>query len=69
MFTKRNVLLMIVGFASMLFAGTASAVVDLAPVTTGFGDMTTAINTVGALILTAAVTAVVYKWIKGMIFS
>ncbi len=55
--------------AAMLVGGSAQAAVDLANVTTAFGDLTTALTTVGGLVLTAAVTAVIYKWLKGMIFS
>lgn len=47
----------------------AHAVIDLTSVTAGFGDLETAITTVGGLILSAAVIAVAFKWVKGMIFS
>lgn len=47
----------------------SNAALDLTAVETGFGDLTTAITTVGGLILSAAVVAVAFKWIKGMIFS
>lgn len=42
---------------------------DLTLVTAAFGDLETAIGTVGGLILSASALAVTYKWIKGMIFS
>lgn len=49
--------------------GTAHAAIDVTAVTTGFADLETAITTVGGLIISAAVVAVAFKWIKGMIFS
>lgn len=47
----------------------AMAAVDLTGVTASFTDLTTALGTVGGLILAAAGTAIVFKWVKGMIFS
>lgn len=55
--------------ASASLAGTANAAIDLTAVEQGFADLNAAIIVVGGLIITAAITAVVYKWIKGMIFS
>lgn len=52
-----------------LAAGSANAAIDLTAVTTAFGELTTAQVGVGALLLVAAVTAVSYKWIKGMLFG
>ena len=57
------------GAALLGSAGMASAAIDLAGVTTSFTDLNAAIVVVGGLILSASVTAVVYKWLKGMIFS
>ena len=50
-------------------SGAASAAIDLTDVTAAFGDLTTAITTVGGLILAAAALAVTFKWVKGMIFG
>lgn len=55
--------------ATATVAGTANAAIDLSAVEAGFADLNAAIIVVGGLIITAAITAVVYKWIKGMIFS
>lgn len=49
--------------------GSAHAAIDLTSVTAGFTDLEAAITTVGGLILSAAVIAVAFKWVKGMIFS
>ena len=57
-------------FAVALMAPvSAFAAIDLTAVTTAFGEMETAIGGVGALILTAAVLAVSYKWVKAAIFG
>jgi len=52
-----------------LAAGNASAAIDLLAVTTAFTDLGVAQVAVGGLLLVAAVTAVSYKWIKGMLFG
>lgn len=59
----------ILGASLALIAGSASAAIDLTAVTTAFGDLTTAQVAVGGLLLVAAVTAVTYKWVKGMLFG
>lgn len=52
-----------------IVSGSAMAAVDLTGVTASFADLTTALGTVGGLIIAAAGTAIVFKWVKGMIFS
>ncbi len=48
----------------------AFAVVDLTAVTAAFNtDMIPALVAIGGLLIFAAVTAITYKWIKGMLFS
>jgi hypothetical protein len=61
----------LVAFMAMLafFSPFANAAIDLTAVTTGFGDLNTAITTIGGLLLASAVLAVAFKWAKGMIFS
>jgi len=59
----------LIGAALLLAAGSANAAIDLTAVTTAFGDLTTAQIAVGGLLLVAAVTAVSYKWVKGMLFG
>ncbi len=43
--------------------------IDTAAVESSFGDLTTALSTVGGLIIGAAALAITFKWVKGMIFS
>lgn len=56
---------LVTGFISMA----ANAAIDLTAVTTAFTDLGAAQVTVGGLLLVAAVTAVTYKWVKGMLFG
>ena len=66
---KRNQLKLMILGATGALASSANAAIDVSGVTTGFGDLTTAITTVGGLILGAAVVAIAFKWIKAMLFS
>ena len=43
--------------------------IDVSSVTSAFGNLDTALTTVGGLIIAAAALAVTYKWVKGMIFG
>jgi hypothetical protein len=47
----------------------ASAAIDVSAVSASFADITTALTTVGGLIIGAAALAIGFKWVKGMIFS
>jgi len=55
--------------AVLLGAGSANAAIDLTAVSTQFTDLGTAQVTVGGAILLAAVVALTYKWLKGMLFG
>ncbi len=50
-------------------AQTATTGIDVSSVTSAFGNLDTALTTVGGLIIAAAALAVTYKWVKGMIFG
>mgnify|MGYP000464367614 CR=1 FL=1 len=67
--SMKKSLAVIFGAALSLAAGSASAAIDLTTVTAAFTDLGTAQVAVGGLLLVAAVTAVSYKWIKGMLFG
>ena len=45
------------------------AQVDLTAATTAFGNLETALAGIGALIISASVLAVTYKWVKASIFG
>lgn len=64
---KRIIALSAAGLVAV--AGPASAAIDLTAVSTAFADLSTALTTVGGLILAAAALAVTFKWVKGMIFG
>ena len=57
------------GLAYGQTTGTTSSGIDVSSVTSAFGNLDTAIGTVGGLIIAAAALAVTYKWVKGMIFG
>lgn len=57
------------GMAFGQTTGTTTSGIDVSSVTTAFGNLDTAIGTVGGLIIAAAALAVTYKWVKGMIFG
>lgn len=63
------------GAVSLAVSGAAMAQtttttgIDVSSVTSAFGNLDTAISTVGGLIIAAAALAVTYKWVKGMIFG
>jgi len=60
----------ITAFATAFMATPAYAAIDLTAVSTAFtADMIPALVTIGGLLILAAVTAVTFKWIKGMLFS
>lgn len=60
----------VLGFASFLVAGLASAAGEAdAAVTLISTDGTAAITAVGGALIGLAALAVVFKWIKGAIFS
>jgi len=65
----RKILAVVSGIALALIGSSAHAVIDVTAVTTVFGDLGVAQVAVGGLLLVAAVTAVTYKWIKGMLFG
>jgi hypothetical protein len=47
--------------------GVPAFALDLTEVTTEFGTITTDLGTVGALVITAALVVVAYKWVRRMI--
>ncbi|HCR78933.1 MAG TPA: hypothetical protein DIW42_04640 [Alcanivorax sp.] len=55
---------MVSGLAMAQTAG-----IDTAAVESSFGNLETALATVGGLIIGAAALAITFKWVKGMIFS
>jgi 7-keto-8-aminopelargonate synthetase-like enzyme len=55
---------MVSGLAMAQTAG-----IDTAAVEASFGNLETALATVGGLIIGAAALAITFKWVKGMIFS
>lgn len=57
------------GLASAQTTGGTTSGIDVTSVTAAFGNLDTAIGTVGGLIIAAAALAVTYKWVKGMIFG
>lgn len=57
------------GAVGMLAVTNANAAIDISSVQTGFDDLKVALTTVGGFLISAAVLAVAFKWIKGMIFS
>lgn len=57
------------GTPALLASGAASAAIDTTEITASFGDLTSALTTVGGLIIGAAALAITFKWVKGMIFS
>lgn len=57
------------GVPALLASGMASAAIDTTEITASFGDLTTALTTVGGLIIGAAALAITFKWVKGMMFS
>ena len=59
----------VAGLFGFAYASSASAAIDLLAVTTAFTDLGVAQVAVGGLLLVAAVTAVTYKWLKGMLFG
>ena len=56
-------------FGATVVSSSASAAIDLTGATTAFGDLNSALTTIGGLVISAALVAVTFKWIKGMIFS
>lgn len=54
---------------TLVVSNPAAAAIDVSDVTSAFGDLTTALVTVGGLIIGAAAVAITFKWVKGMIFS
>lgn len=52
-----------------LVSTASQAAIDTLAVEGAFADLGTAQVTVGGLLLVAAVTAVTYKWVKGMLFG
>lgn len=65
----RKILTAVVGSVAVLFGTAANAAIDLTAVTAAFGELSIAQIATGGLLLVAAVTAVSYKWIKGMLFG
>lgn len=47
----------------------SQAALDLTGVTTALGDITTAVTTVGGIMVGAAAVAVAFKWVKAAIFG
>ena len=60
---------LVVGSGAALAQTTTTSGIDVSSVTTAFGNLDTALTTVGGLIIAAAALAVTYKWVKGMIFG
>ncbi len=47
----------------------SQAALDLSNVTAALGDITTAVTTVGGIMVGAAAVAVAFKWVKAAIFG
>ncbi len=60
---------LVAGMGAALAQTTTTTGIDVSSVTSAFGNLDTAISTVGGLIIAAAALAVTYKWVKGMIFG
>ncbi len=60
---------LVAGTGVALAQTTTTSGIDVSSVTSAFGNLDTAISTVGGLIIAAAALAVTYKWVKGMIFG
>lgn len=65
----KKILVAATGIYLGAFSMASHAVIDLTAVTTAFTDLGVAQVAVGGLLLVAAVTAVTYKWLKGMLFG
>lgn len=55
--------------ALALTTASVHAAIDLTEATTAFGELNTSLATVGGLLISAAVVAVTFKWVKAMIFG
>lgn len=59
----------VAGSGAAMAQTTTTTGIDVSSVTSAFGNLDTALTTVGGLIIAAAALAVTYKWVKGMIFG